>query len=80
MPGRDADAVGVAVWERIASDVYQDRVDAGFGGERGYEVYYRFQLTPWLAVTPDVQFIEDPGGKKSARDAVVLALRSRLKF
>jgi porin len=42
----------------------------------GVELYYKFQLTPWLAVTPDVQFIRPAiSNFTSGDDAFVFGVR-----
>ena len=53
---------------------------AGFTAddELALEAYYRFQLTPWLAVQPDLQLVRNPGGLSGADDAVVGILRFEL--
>jgi carbohydrate-selective porin OprB len=38
------------------------------------------QLAPWLAITPDAQWLHDPGGADDAPDAFVLALRVRVQL
>ncbi len=40
----------------------------------GVEMFYNFQVTPWLNVTPDVQYIL-PGNRAIADDAFVYGLR-----
>lgn len=40
----------------------------------GVEAFYNFQVTPWLNVTPDVQYIR-PGNRAIAEDAFVYGLR-----
>ncbi len=80
LPTRNSDAVGLAIYDAIASSRYRARVDAGFVGETGLELYYRLQVAPWLAVTADLQYIADPGGQRTSDDALVFVLRSRVKF
>jgi len=80
LPGRDHDVFGVAAYQAIAGDRYQDRVDSDFEGEAGIEVYYRCMVLPWLTVTPDLQYIVDPGGFDDTQDAVVALLRFRVTF
>ena len=41
---------------------------------------YRAQITPSLAVAPDVQLLHDPGGDGGPDDALVLTLRCELVF
>lgn len=80
LPGRDGDTLGVALYQAILSDRFNGRVNPAADMETGVEVYYRVPLTPWFAVTPDFQFIDNPGGLATGRDAVVLGLRLRLTF
>jgi porin len=79
LPKRDLDVLGVAVYQAIGSDAYRRHVDPTFDRETGVELYYRIALLPWLAVTPDFQYIVDPGGA-GAQDAVVVLLRMRVTF
>jgi len=74
------DVLGVAAYQAIAGDRYRDHVDSDFTGEAGLEVYYRCQVLPWLAVTPDLQYLVDPGGARGTEDAVVALLRFRVTF
>jgi porin len=80
IPGRDRDVLALGVYQAIASNRFQNRVDSSFDGETGVEVYYRVAVLPWLAVTPDFQYVVDPGGFDGARDAVVFVLRVRASF
>ena len=80
LPGRGADVVGVGAYQAIGSDVYRDAVDSSYGCETGIELYYRIAALPWLAVTPDFQYVIDPGATGVADDAVVAALRFRVTF
>lgn len=78
VPTREQDVLGLAVYQAIAGDRYHDRVDSNFEGEAAIEVYYRCVVLPWLAVSPDLQYIVDPGGVDGTRDAVVGLLRIRM--
>jgi porin len=40
----------------------------------GVELFHNFQVTPWLNVTPDLQFIR-PGNRAIANDAMVYGIR-----
>lgn len=80
LPTRDRDAFGIGFYQTIASDRYREYVDREFSRETALELYYRAQVTPWLAVTPDFQYIADPGALKSARDSCVFVLRIRAAF
>jgi porin len=80
LPGRDADVLAIGMYQALGSARYRREVNPRFDRETGVELYYRIALLPWLALTPDVQYIAAPGGARPARDAVVLVLRARLTF
>lgn len=80
VPGRDADVVGLGVYQAIGSKRYRDTQDPDFRRETGIELYYAIEALPWLALTPDLQVIVDPGGDSAADDAVVATLRVRVAF
>jgi len=77
---RQGDVLGIGSYMYHASP---DRRAAGhpdLHDEAGFEVYYRIQVFPWLQVTPDWQYIIDPGAGRSVEDALVFALRARVTF
>jgi porin len=80
IPGRDADVIGFGCYQAIGSSVYRDAVDPRFEHETGLELYYRIEALPWLAITPDLQYILDPGATGAADDAFVGSLRLRVTF
>ncbi len=80
IPERDKDRAGFGMYQALASHEYKREVNSDFYGETGYELYYSFQLTPWLTFSPDIQYIRDPGGLRSNKDAVVLGFRARVTF
>jgi porin len=80
VPGRGDDVLGIGMYQLRGSSPYREYVDTRFGNETGLEVYYRAPLLPWLEVTPDFQYIADPGGHSSTEDAIILALRMRVSF
>lgn len=45
----------------------------------GLEVFYNFQVTPWLNITPDVQFMR-PGAGAISENAFVYGLRVNTRF
>lgn len=76
MPTREDDVLGFGVAQgRLVKD-------AGFTEDQGsaMELYYNAQITPWLSVSPSVQYIFNPGGDSSVDDAVVLAFRVQMAF
>jgi len=74
VPSRARDAVGAAVYQLVASH------PGAFHRETGVELYWRIEPLPWLAVTPDLQYIVEPGATPTAGDAVLFQLRIRVSF
>jgi porin len=74
--GRDDDVLGLGFAKGIFS------TEAGYTEdyESVLELYYSAQIAPWIAVSPSVQFIDNPGGDTTAGDAVVVGLRSQMAF
>jgi len=74
IPTRDDDVIGLGV--------AQGRLSGGAGfhehRETVIEVYYNARLTPWLNLTPDFQYISNPGGV--ADDAVALGIRAQMSL
>jgi len=48
--------------------------------EMAIEWFYRFQVTGWLAIQPDLQYIINPGGVNGQDDALVGTLRVEVTF
>lgn len=80
LPRRGEDVLGVAVYQAIGSRRYREAVAPRFRRETGIELYYRIAALPWLAVTPDLQYIADPGATGAADDALQGTLRFRVTF
>jgi porin len=76
--GRDDDVLGLGyakgIFSNSASTTYTDDY------EDVIEVYYNAQITPWLNISPSIQYVGNPGGGSSASDAVVLGLRAQIAF
>ncbi|MEN6337029.1 MAG: carbohydrate porin [Phycisphaerales bacterium] len=52
---------------------------AGLGGsEQVIEVYYSVTLSRWASVSPDIQYVTDPGGRSDSADAFIVGLRARI--
>jgi porin len=80
LPGRPDDVLGLGSYQAIGSSRFRDAVAPDFDRETGVELYYCFDPLPWLAVTPDLQYIVDPGASGAASNAVVVLLRLRVTF
>ena len=50
----------------------------GLDDQYTFELYYRYQLSQNLALTPDIQFIKDPALNPNESSIWVLGLRARL--
>ena len=76
--GRDGDVLGAGyangIFSNNASTTYTD------DNEDVLEVYYNAQVTPWLNVSPMVQYVADPGGNDTAKDATIFGLRTQWTF
>jgi porin len=75
--GRDADVVGAGV----SAARFTDEPGAGFVDEweTAIELFYKVQITPYLSIRPDVQYVFNPGGT-GADDALAGLLRMELSF
>jgi porin len=76
--GRDDDVLGFG----FAHGTFSDQASATFTEdyESAYEIYYSAQLTKWLTVSPDFQYVTNPGGNESVPNAVVLGVRLQMTF
>lgn len=69
IPGRPDDSVGLG----YARASIHDRESAADLTETVIEAYYAARILPWLVVKPDLQLVQNPGGR--GEDAVVLGVR-----
>jgi porin len=76
IPRRDNDTFGVGHYHLGLSDKLGLITSRFIGDEQGEEVYYSIQVTPWLHVTPDIQFINP--GRTIEDQAVAGGLRMRI--
>ena len=77
LPGRDEDRAGVAIAVAGTSDGFRETSPAT-GAEVAVELTYRFVLTDWLALQPDIQYIVNPGTDPTLSNALTLAIRAEL--
>ena len=80
IPGRDKDVLAFGIAQSIMSKTYRHLIDDRADRETLYEIYYAYHVTPWCIISPDVQFITNPGGGKDGRDAIVGGIRVRIAF
>jgi porin len=78
LEGRDDDVLGIG----YARGFFSDRASTTYRDdyESVIETYYNMQITRWLGLTPSVQYVANPGGTGSTRDAVVAGLRAMMTF
>lgn len=75
LPSRVHDILGAGVQAIHFSNGYEARREF----EVSYEIFYRVQLKPWLAIKPDVQYITGPSGKGNG-DALAVTVRVEVHF
>ena len=84
LPDQDEDQLGLAVAIARNGGPFKDSLRAAggrvFDQEINFELTYRFEVTPWLALQPDVQYIVDPGAGANGDldNALVLGMRFEL--
>jgi porin len=80
--GRRGDTFGIGWFLVGASDQFGPVPSALFGPRdgQGVEWFYNIQATPWLNVTPDVQWIRPGLGAISTDNAFVYGLRVNATF
>ena len=84
VPSRRDDSLGIALGlAKLSSGAIESQRIAG-ASNPGYSVVleaaYHAQITPWLCVQPDVQYIVRPGASGDTPDAVLLGVRCTLQF
>lgn len=84
LPGRDEDQFGIAVAKVYAGNKHKQAMsDAATpceNYEAAFELTYRAQITPWLAIQPDVQFIMNPGFDPNIKNSWVAGSRVEIAF
>ncbi|WP_066704852.1 carbohydrate porin [Curvibacter delicatus] len=85
--GRAGDSVGLALgWLKTSSDFARDAItttDYGFAagnGEQVVELYYRFRINKQFELSPDFQYIGQPGAAPGASPIALIGLRAQLTF
>jgi carbohydrate-selective porin OprB len=90
--GRARDEIGVGAYVNGISQPHRDYLAAGglgyflgdgrltYGTERIGEIYYRFGLTAWLALTLNAQHIVNPGYNRDRGPASFFAIRVHAAF
>jgi len=80
LPGRDADVLGFAFLVSHVSNDFRRRINRDADRETVYELYYAIQINKWLVVTPDIQYIDNPGASGTNSHTLVTGIRTRISF
>jgi len=76
--GRNDDVLALG----FAKGVFSDKASTTYTDdyESAFELYYSAAVSPWFHISPNIQYVTNPGGDKTIDDAVVLGLRVRVIF
>lgn len=92
--GREHDRIGLAAGWANTSKAFRaaaptldadanSMADFGYaptGAESQFEVYYAWQANEYLELSPDFQWIHNPGGDRSREDIAIMGLRAKASF
>ena len=79
IPEREKDVLGLGFAQGILADEYK-RVRPAADRESVVEMYYAIHVTPWLVISPDLQFIVNTGGDDNDPDTFVAGLRFKMSL
>ena len=79
IPGRSQDNWGIAYYYNTPSQDLQDSLSPllKVRDEQGMEIFYNFEVTPWLTLGADLQVIRPSLGEDTA---IITGLRSVTRF
>jgi len=80
IPTRNSDTVGFAFAQLKDSPAFRRWRNPDSGNENIYELYYAIHVTPWLVVSPDIQYIDNPGAADTISHAIAGGVRVRVTF
>ena len=75
--GRDNDVFGLAYARGFFANTLTDYTE---DYESVCEAYYNAQITPWFVFGPGIQYVANPGGSNSTKDAVIFGVRAQMTF
>ncbi|ELF7480671.1 carbohydrate porin, partial [Salmonella enterica subsp. enterica serovar Kentucky] len=50
------------------------------GHSVNFDLYYRFRPVSWLDIQPDIQYWINPGAVNETKDAVVIGIKTAVRF
>jgi porin len=80
VPRRDKDVLGFGFAQQIDSDEFRRYRNPDAVSESVFELYYAIEIFPWLVVTPDIQYVNNPGGDGSVGQTIAGGIRVRASF
>lgn len=88
IPGREEDVLGIAMLQTRQSSAYTNyhnaRLQPGdlglFVAETVYEVTYTTQITDWLLLQPDFQYIQQPNMDANLANTMVIGIQAQAVF
>lgn len=79
LPGRSDDVIGLAVGQTWISDEHKTATGLSDNETLG-EIYYNISLGDGFYLTPDLQYISNPGGNSAIDPITIYGLRGQLDF
>ena len=76
----DEDVVAIAYGQVIPSSGYKDNIDENAKSENHLEVYYSWNVTDYLSISPDFQMVENPWFNEDYDTAYVGTIRMQISF
>ena len=76
--GRDEDILGIGFAHGTFSDTASTTYNDDY--ESVVEMYYNAKITPWLSISPDIQYVANPGGVEGRKDVVLIGIRVKMSF
>lgn len=84
VPGRTEDQLGLAIAHVELGTPYRRALElagaASNSSETNIELTYRANLTSWLTLMPDIQYIVNPGANPDVADAILVGVRAEIGF
>jgi porin len=74
--GREDDQAGIGLAIARNGGTYKAATAGATDSETNIELSYRFQIKPWLAIQPDLQYVINPGAGNSNANATYFAIRT----
>ncbi len=76
---RSGDTLGVALGWLNSSNKFRQASTAN-GPEQLVEIFYRYQFNKFITISPDFQYIRNPGGDKTSSAFAAYGLRTQIHF